>query len=120
MNKIDESASPTFVEAARQPIEAVEPGIKRQMLGYGPELMMCRVWFEKNAVGQVHSHPHSQSSYVESGRFRITIDGQERELEAGDSFYVAADLGHGAMCLESGSLLDAFSPARADFLTRKG
>jgi quercetin dioxygenase-like cupin family protein len=86
------------------------------MLGYGPDLMLCRVWFATDAVGQVHSHPHSQSSYVESGVFRVTIDGQARELVAGDAFYVAPHLDHGAECLEAGTLIEAFSPARADFL----
>lgn len=111
--------SPTFTHAAENEVEQLEPGIRRQMLGYGPDLMVCRVWFEKGAVGQVHSHSQSQSSYVESGRFRVAIDGQERELGAGDAFYVAPHLDHGAVCLEAGVLLDSFSPARADFLERE-
>lgn len=114
-----QSRSPTFTHAAESEIEQLEPGIRRQMLGHGPDLMLCRVWFEEGEVGQVHSHPHSQSSYVESGRFRVTIDGEDRELAAGDAFYVAPHLDHGVVCLETGVLLDAFSPARADFLQRE-
>ncbi|MXO67372.1 cupin domain-containing protein [Altererythrobacter marinus] len=112
--------SPAFTPAAEAAIEQVDPGIRRQILGHGPDLMVCRVWFEQGAIGQVHSHPHSQSSYVESGRFRVTIDGEERELEAGDGFYVAPFLDHGAVCLEAGCLLDTFNPARADFLGEEG
>jgi len=117
MNQDLQRWSPRFSHAADCEIEQLEPGIRRQVLGYGPDLMLCRVWFDQGAVGQVHSHAHSQSSYVESGRFRVTIDGEERELATGDAFYVAPDLDHGAVCLETGVLLDAFSPARADFLT---
>ena len=91
-------------------------GIKRKILGYGPDLMIVRVWFEKGAIGQVHAHHHSQSTYVESGQFEVQVDGQKRILGAGDSFYIAPHLDHGAMCLESGVLIDTFSPAREDFL----
>lgn len=118
MQDILQDRSSTFSQAANRAIEQLEPEIRRQILGYGPDLMLCRVWFEEGAVGQVHFHPHSQSSYVESGRFRVLVDGDERELEAGDAYYVAPLLKHGAVCLEAGVLLDSFSPARADFLGR--
>lgn len=110
--------SPTFSHAAEVEVTHLDPGIRRQILGYGPDLMLCRVWFDEGAEGSVHSHSHSQTSYVESGRFRIIIDGEERELGAGDGFYVAPHLAHGAVCLSAGVLLDAFSPARADFLEK--
>ena len=110
------SSSAAMVEAKDVEIENVDPGIKRQILGYGPDLMLVRVWFEKGAIGQRHDHHHSQSSYVESGRFLVHIDGEDRELKAGDSFYVAPHLTHGAVCLEAGVLIDTFSPARKDFL----
>ena len=109
-------ASPAFVLAREEDIETVGEGIHRQILGYGPDLMICRVRFEKGAVGQIHAHPHSQSSYVESGRFLVTIDSEERELSAGDGFYVAPQLDHGSVCLEPGVLIDTFSPLREDFL----
>lgn len=120
MHRDIQRRSPAFTPAAEAAIEQVDPGIRRQILGHGPDLMVCRVWFEQGAIGQVHSHPHSQSSYVESGRFRVTIDGEERELEPGDGFYVAPFLDHGAVCVEAGCLLDTFNPARADFLGEEG
>lgn len=116
MGQVLEGRSTPFCHAADGRIERLEPGISRRMLGYGPDLMLCRVWFEQGAVGQVHSHPHSQTSYIESGLFRVTVDGEQRELGAGDAFFVAPDLEHGAICVETGVILDAFSPAREDFL----
>jgi quercetin dioxygenase-like cupin family protein len=120
MKQTPQDRSPTFCRAADGEIEQLDPGIRRRILGYGPDIMLCRVWFEKGVVGQVHSHPHSQTTYIESGRFRVTIDGEEREFAAGDAFYVAPHLDHGSLCLEAGVLIDAFSPARADFLKREG
>lgn len=110
------TGSDTFIRGADVAVEALEPGIRRQMLGYGTDLMMCRVLFDKGAEGSVHSHPHSQSIYIESGRFLITVDGKEQELGAGDSAFVTSNVMHGAVCLEEGVILDTFSPAREDFL----
>lgn len=95
-------------------------GVARKILGFGPDLMVVRVWFDKGAVGEVHAHHHSQSTYVESGRFEVYIDGKKQVLGAGDSFYVEPHLDHGAICLEPGVLIDTFSPAREDFLREGG
>ena len=109
-------SSPPFVVAKETRKEDLGEGISRQILGFGPDLMIVRVWFEKGAVGQVHAHRHSQSSYVESGKFEVFLDGEKRVLEAGDGFYIEPHLDHGAVCLEAGVLIDTFSPAREDFL----
>ena len=113
-------ASEPFVVANDTPKEDLGGGITRQILGYGPEIMVVRVWFDKGAVGEVHAHRHSQSTYVESGSFEVFIDGDKRVLGAGDSFYIAPHLDHGAVCLEPGVLIDTFSPAREDFLGEEG
>jgi quercetin dioxygenase-like cupin family protein len=110
------SASPCFIVSNDTEIEQLEPGIKRQILGYGADIMTCRVWFESDAVGAVHSHPHSQTSYVESGRFLYQVGDHKTELRAGDCAYIAPHVLHGAACLEAGVLIDCFSPMRADFL----
>lgn len=105
-----------FAHTAASPWEPTDPGIKRQILAHGPELMLVRVMFEAGAVGPEHRHPHVQNSYVESGRFEITISGETRELGPGDSFYVPGNVLHGAKALEAGSLIDAFNPMRAEFI----
>lgn len=108
--------SPAFITADPSTIEQVDDGIKRQFLGYGPELMAVKVWFEEGAEGYQHDHPHTQVSYVESGEFEATIDGETKTLRAGDSFYVAPHKSHGAVCKKAGVLIDIFSPVREDFL----
>ena len=109
--------SPPFVIAEPELIEQVDDGIKRQILGYGPDLMAVKVWFEEGAVGYQHQHPHTQVAYVESGVFEATIDGETKTLSAGDSFYVAPNKLHGAVCKKAGVLIDIFNPLREDFLT---
>ncbi len=108
--------SAAFMLGSETPIELVGDGIRRQIFGYNESIMMVRVQFEVGAVGDVHSHPHSQASYVESGEFDVFIDGVEKRLGPGDSFYIHPYLDHGAVCRKAGVLLDVFSPVREDFL----
>ncbi len=96
--------------------EPTEPGVKRKIMAYGPDLMVVRVVFDAGAVGKAHSHPHRQASYVESGVFDVTIDGRTERLIAGDTFFVPADLVHGVVAVEAGQLVDSFTPMREEFL----
>jgi quercetin dioxygenase-like cupin family protein len=112
---VDRSAS--FLEGSRIPTEELGEGITRQILAYGPDLMLVRVWFAEGAAGDVHSHAHTQASYIESGRFEVFIDGEKKILGAGDSFYISPHLPHSAACLDAGVILDTFSPLREDFLS---
>ena len=108
-------ASDSFVRSAEVRWETVGDGIRRQVLGYGPDLMMVRVEFQRGAVGALHHHPHRQVTYVASGAFEASVDGRQQRLGPGDCFFVAADLVHGVVALEPGTLIDVFTPAREDF-----
>lgn len=105
-----------FVRSAELTWDAMADGVRRQILGHGPDLMMVRVDFAKGAVGAVHQHPHRQVTYVAAGAFEATVDGETRRLGPGDCFYVSADLPHGVVALDAGTLIDVFTPAREDFL----
>jgi quercetin dioxygenase-like cupin family protein len=108
--------SHSFLVASEISWEYAGEGTTRQILGYDGQLMLVKVKFQQGAVGAVHSHYHSQSTYVASGRFEVTIDGHKRILASGDGFYVEPDVFHGCVCLEEGILIDTFSPMRGDFL----
>jgi quercetin dioxygenase-like cupin family protein len=106
----------TFISSGNINWETVDNGIERKILGYDDQLMMVHIRFEKGAVGSLHHHFHRQVSYVESGRFEVTIDGEKNVLVQGDCFFVAPDLVHGVVALEKGTLVDVFTPARMDFI----
>jgi quercetin dioxygenase-like cupin family protein len=72
--------------------------------------------FEKDGEGAVHTHPHSQSTYVISGRFRFNVDGEAVEVGPGDTLAFPPNIPHGTLCLEAGTLLDIFTPMREDFI----
>jgi quercetin dioxygenase-like cupin family protein len=108
--------SDRFVLGDAVATEDVSDGVVRKIMGYNDSLMVVRVCFEENAIGYTHAHPHSQVAYVESGVFEFTIGDETRTLKAGDCAYVPPDVEHGAVCMQTGVLLDIFSPVREDFL----
>jgi len=105
-----------FIVAGEIAWESVDNGVERKIIGYDDQVMMVCVRFEKGAVGSLHHHIHRQISYVQAGRFEVTIDGNKKVLEQGDCFFVAPDLVHGVVALDEGVLVDVFTPARMDFL----
>ncbi len=91
-------------------------GIKRKILSYDEKMMAVEVHFEKGAVGAMHSHPHTQISYVIDGEFRAVIGGVERSIVKGDTYITPPDVPHGVTCLRQGAILDVFTPMREDFV----
>jgi len=110
------SIKKAFIASDKIAWESVGQGVQRKILGYDDQLMMAHVQFEKGAIGTVHHHIHRQVTFVESGVFEVTINGEKRKLKKGDSFFVEPDAPHGVMALEAGSLIDVFAPVREDFL----
>ncbi|MDB5230848.1 MAG: cupin protein [Chitinophagaceae bacterium] len=91
-------------------------GVQRQVFGYDDKVMLVKAKFEKGGVGALHSHPHSQVTYVESGEFEMTIGDEKKIIRKGDGYYVPPHIIHGCVCTQEGLLIDAFSPCREDFL----
>ncbi len=109
--------SDIFMKSDRASASEVAAGVSRNILGYDERILGARVWFEKGAIGSIHNHHHSQMTYVLSGVFEFEVDGERKVLNKGDCVYIPPNVFHGAICLEKGSLLDVFSPAREDFLS---
>lgn len=96
--------------------EPAGPGVTRRVLAYSKDVMTVENTFETGAVGAMHSHPHTQITYVVSGRFRFTIGEETREVGPGDTLLKQDGVRHGCTCLEAGILLDIFAPMRDDFV----
>lgn len=94
----------------------VDPGVFRRVLAYHDDLMVCHLHFLKGAVGKLHTHPHSQCTYILSGKFEFQIGEKKKTLSAGDSTYKQPFIEHGAVCLEEGYVLDIFTPYRKEFV----
>lgn len=94
----------------------VPGGSKRRVILSLPELMLVEFSFEKGGIGALHSHPHVQTSYIAQGTFEVTIDGVTETITAGGAYIVPSGLVHGVKALETGRLIDTFTPRRDDFL----
>ena len=108
--------SPVFVFGNENNWLAVGEGVERKLLGFGPDLLMMHMKFKKGGVGYIHKHPHRQVSYIESGSFEVNIASEKKVQNAGDCYYVPADLEHGVLALEDGTLIDVFTPCRDDIV----
>ena len=91
-------------------------GVSRKVLAYDEDLMSVEVRFEKGAVGAMHTHPHTQISYVLEGKFEATINSETMIIARGDTYITPPNAPHGVVCLEKGALLDIFTPMRKDFI----
>lgn len=91
-------------------------GVTRRILAYCDNLMCVENVFEQGAVGALHSHPHTQITYVVEGAFSFTIDGQTKTVCKGDTLLKENGVIHGCTCLQAGILLDIFTPMREDFI----
>lgn len=96
--------------------EDLGKGVKRKILAYGDGLMLVEVHFEKDAVGDMHTHPHAQTTYVLEGEFEFTVGDETKIVKKGDTLYDFPHILHGCRCIKKGILLDTFSPIREDFL----
>ncbi len=98
------------------PRVTIAPGIERETLVHGGQMYQMRARLASGSVLPVHHHPQEQIVHLLKGRLRLTAAGVTHELEAGDSFYLAANVPHGVETLEASEVLDTFSPPRDDYL----
>ena len=93
-----------------------EKGVTRFVKAYSDDIMCVENVFETGAVGPMHSHPHTQLTYVISGKFRFTVGDEVYEVSAGDTLLKKDGLVHGCTAIEGGVMLDIFTPMRKEFV----
>jgi quercetin dioxygenase-like cupin family protein len=92
------------------------PGVVRRTLNSGDHTTLIEVSLANGAVVPAHTHPHEQTGYVAKGRVRFDIDGDSRELAAGDSYLVPGGARHEVTAIEPSVCIDVFSPVREEYL----
>lgn len=76
--------SEVFITEKGTEWEPAGEGVTRQIMGYDGQVMLVKVKFEKGAVGTAHTHYHTQTTYVASGKFEFTVGGKTQVVSAGD------------------------------------
>jgi quercetin dioxygenase-like cupin family protein len=95
-----------------------EPGLRRQVMSYSPNMMLVRHRMKKGWVGTRHSHPHEQMVFIIRGHLSFQYPGGSLDAIAGDSFLVPGNVEHQASALEDSEVLDVFTPYREDYVER--
>jgi quercetin dioxygenase-like cupin family protein len=81
------------------------------------KMMMSLVAMEPGAVVEEHSHPHEQVGMVLQGKAIFYIGGEQKTLEAGDTFRIPGNVPHRVVVLDQPvKALDVFYPIREDYL----
>lgn len=77
--------------------------------------MVTRMRYERGMTVPLHQHEHEQAGYVVSGRYLQSAGGLTHELQVGDSYAIPGGVEHGMEVLESGYVVDVFTPPRDDY-----
>ena len=97
--------------------QSLDEHVSRRVLQTGDALMLVEFRFRAGGIGALHHHTeHEQVGLITSGRFEVTVGDSTRVLGPGDSYYAAKNTPHGVRALEDGTIIDAFTPLRRDFL----
>ena len=106
---------PFYIGAADMKEEIVEGDVVRRIYT-GEHLQVVEYRFPPNKAFPPHSHEaHEQMGYLVSGRLRIEIGGESRDLKPGDWYHAPVDVEHRAWTFdEPAVLLDIFAPPRDD------
>lgn len=93
------------------------PGIHRRTMGLTDELMLCEFFIQRDSIVPPHQHMNDQIGYVIYGRMEMTIGGQTRVCNPGDSYAIPGGIVHSGRALIDSLVIDVFSPPREDYRT---
>lgn len=91
-------------------------GVSLDSLAVGEKSIVCKMNYVVGNFADEHKHPHEQSGYVISGKYLMVVDGQEYELNPGDSYVIPGNVPHSFKVIEDGEVIDVFTPIRKDYL----
>jgi len=107
----------------RNPLVYKDKSIRKQFLGVdfevlaiGEKSMVTKMLYKQTDLVPLHRHPNEQNGYVISGKYKLIIDQKEFFLSAGDSYSIPMNVEHSVEIINSGEVIDVFTPLREDYL----
>jgi quercetin dioxygenase-like cupin family protein len=92
-------------------------GVHRRTMATTDEVMLCEFFLVRGASVPEHNHMNDQVGYVVYGQLEMTIGGEVRIIQPGDSYAIPGGVLHSARAVIDTLLIDAFSPPRDDYRT---
>jgi quercetin dioxygenase-like cupin family protein len=90
-------------------------GVKFELLAQGEKSMVTKMLYKVDNHVPYHQHPHEQSGYIISGKYRIQFGEHDEILNPGDTYSIPGGVEHTLEILEEGEVIDFFSPPREDY-----
>jgi quercetin dioxygenase-like cupin family protein len=104
-----------FCDLENREAKEAAPGVFIRTF-WGNKMLLSIVDLAANAVVPAHSHTHEQAGTVISGELVMTISGETRRLNPGDTYIIPGGVEHGATTGDTPvRALDMFSPVREDY-----
>ena len=91
-------------------------GSSFDLLAVGEKSMVTRMNYTAANFVPVHQHSHEQSGYLISGKIRLKFADFDEMLEPGDTYSIGGNTPHSIEIIETGQVVDFFSPPREDYL----
>ncbi len=89
-------------------------GVRLHAIG-GEQVLLCRVQYEPGKFVPLHKHEHTeQVMFVMDGEVTMTIEGETRELKAGDVVVVNRGLEHTLISKTGVTFMEALAPVPLD------
>ena len=91
-------------------------GVSFDVLAIGQMSMVTKMNFKKKDIVPFHGHSNEQSGYVISGKLRFIFGEFDEILKPGDTYSIPANAKHSIEVIETGTVIDFFTPPRKDYL----
>ncbi len=91
-------------------------GVSFEVLANGEQSMIAKMLYKKKDFVPFDKHPHEQSGYVISGKYRISFGEYRDVIGPVDTYSILGGVEHSIEIIEPGEVLDFFSPPREDYL----
>ena len=101
-----------FFDVENREAKKVAPGVRIRTF-WADQMLLSVVDVAAGAAVPMHNHPHEQAGTVINGRLQMTIAGETRWLEPGDTYIIPGGIDHMVLAGdEPARVLDVFSPVR--------
>lgn len=108
-------AQPSLYQLDSMPKEKISDKILRQYV-MGSQSMLVKWTLQKDAVIPLHFHSNEQITWITKGSVKVTSQGKEFIVKAGEIFIIPPYVPHEFFALENTIDVDFFTPVRADWL----